>query len=325
MFAPQGFGLALAMTIASAALWGSWQNTYKGAKGYAFDLFYWDFAIGLFISAVVFAFSLGGGSGAAGFAGFIRGADASNIGYALLAGVTFNLANVLLLAAMLIAGMAVTFPLSIGIALVVGVVLSYGFQPRGDVAALAAGVICALIAVIFSAKAYGHLGTRREVSRKGIILCVVSGVLMGLWAPLSTRAMTHGSVLEPYSIMVFLTLGALGSCFVFNVYLMKRPIVGEPVRFSGFFEGPVSGHLWGLLGGAIWTTATLSNLLAGTVTGEAISYAIGQSSPMIAALWGVFAWKEFAGSSLKARMYLALMFVAYIIAILLVASATTAV
>ncbi|HWG57725.1 MAG TPA: hypothetical protein VN661_01615 [Candidatus Acidoferrales bacterium] len=324
MFTPQTFGLALAMTAASAALWGSWQNTYKGAKGYAFDLFYWDFAIGLFISAVVFAFALGGGSGAAGFAAFVRQAGAANIGYALLAGVTFNLANVLLLAAMLLAGMAVTFPLSIGIALVVGVVLSYALQPRGAVPALAAGVFCALIAVVFSAKAYAHLGPRREISRKGILLCVISGVLMGLWAPLSTRAMTRGNVLEPYGVMIFLTLGALLSCFVFNVYLMKRPIVGQSVKFSGFFEGPVTGHLFGLLGGAIWTTATLFNLLAGTVTGEAISYAIGQSSPMIAALWGVFAWKEFSGASLRAKSYLALMFVFYVIAILLVASATTA-
>src|SRR6185437_1800893 len=290
MFTPQTFGLALAMTAASAALWGSWQNTYKGAKGYAFDLFYWDFAIGLFISAVVFAFALGGGSGAAGFAAFVRQAGAANIGYALLAGVTFNLANVLLLAAMLLAGMAVTVPLS----------------------------------VVFSAKAYAHLGPRREISRKGILLCVISGVLMGLWAPLSTRAMTRGNVLEPYGVMIFLTLGALLSCFVFNVYLMKRPIVGQSVKFSGFFEGPVTGHLFGLLGGAIWTTATLFNLLAGTVTGEAISYAIGQSSPMIAALWGVFAWKEFSGASLRAKSYLALMFVFYVIAILLVASATTA-
>lgn len=324
MFAPHTFGLALAMTIASSVLWGSWQNTYKGAKGYAFDLFYWDVAVGLFISAVVFAFALAGGHGAPGFADFARGADASNIGCALLAGVTFNLANVLLLAAMLIAGMAVTFPLSIGIALVVGVVLSYGFQPRGNVAALTAGVVCALVAVMFSAKAYGHLGTRQEVSRKGIVLCVVSGVLMGLWAPLSTRALTHGNVLDPYSVIIFLTIGALLSCFVFNVYLMKRPIVGEPVTFSGFFKGPVRGHVFGLLGGAIWTAATLFNLLAGTVTGEAISYAIGQSSPMIAALWGVFAWKEFAGASLKAKSYLALMFAFYILAILLVAHATTA-
>jgi glucose uptake protein len=189
---------------------------------------------------------------------------------------------------------------------------------------LAAGVLCALLAVIFDGKAYGELKTNQSVSRKSIITCIVSGVLMGLWAPFSTRALTHGHSLGPYSIAVFLTLGALLSCLIWNTYFMKNPLVGEPVAFSGFFRAPSSGHLLGLLGGAIWATGTVFNLVAGNFTGVAISYAIGQSAPMVAALWGVFAWKEFAGADRKARAYLALMFVFYLLAILLVARANTA-
>ena len=144
---------------------------------------------------------------------------------------------------------------------------------------------------------------------------------MGLWAPFVAHAMTHRNALGPYSIAVFLTLGALLSCTVWNVYFMKKPLVGEPVKFSGFFHGPASGHILGLLGGIIWGTGMVFNLVAASFTGVAISYAIGQSAPMVAALWGVLAWKEFAGAGTRAKLYLGLMFVFYCFAILLVAKA----
>jgi glucose uptake protein len=254
----------------------------------------------------------------------VHAADASNIGWALLAGVIFNLANLLLVAGIDMAGLATAFPVAIGIARVVGVALSYVQQQKGDVRMLAAGVLCAVIAVILDGKAYGEVSKGKEVSRKSIVTCVVSGVLMGLWAPFSTRALTHGNTLGPYSIAVFLTGGALLSCFVWNVYFMKKPLVGAPVSFGGFFRGPTSGHLLGLIGGAIWTTGTVFNLVAANFTGVAISYAIGQSAPMVAALWGIFVWKEFAGANKRAKAFLALMFIFYILAILLIARANTA-
>jgi glucose uptake protein len=220
------------------------------------------------------------------------------------------------------AGLSVAFPISIGIALVVGVVLSYILQPKGNAMLLALGVACALIAVILDGKAYGSLAsTGRVISKKSLIVCIVSGILMGLWAPFLTRAMTIGNPLGPYAACVFLTLGALLSCFVWNIYFMKRPLVGEPVSFSGFFRGPASGHALGLLGGFIWGTGTVFNMVAASLTGVAISYAIGQSAPMVAALWGIFAWKEFDGSSSRAKLYLVLMFVFYGLAILFVAKA----
>jgi glucose uptake protein len=190
---------------------------------------------------------------------------------------------------------------------------------------LAAGVVCALVAVILDGKAYGSLREAAgSISRKSIIVCVVSGILMGLWAPFVTHAMTQGNTLGPYSIAVFLTLGALLSCLVWNIYFMKKPLVGEPVNFGEFFRGPSSGHLLGLLGGVIWGTGTVFNLVAANFTGVAISYAIGQSAPMVAALWGVMAWKEFQGANRQAKSFLALMFLFYILAILLIAKASTA-
>ena len=184
---------------------------------------------------------------------------------------------------------------------------------------LAAGVACALIAVILDGKAFGSLPGGHAASRKSLVVCVVSGILMGLWSPIAAHAALHGNVLTPYSSVVFLTLGALLSCFLWNTYFMKRPLAGDPVSFAGFFSATASGHLLGLLGGCLWTTGTVFYAVAGASTNFATSYAIGQSAPMVGALWGVFVWKEFAGADAKAKGYLAAMFVFYCLAILLVA------
>jgi len=323
MFTPQTLTVALLMMITSAICWGSWANTYKGVKNYRFELFYWDYAIGIFLISLILALTMGStGHDASSFLNNVKSADTSNIISTMVGGAIFNLANLLLVAAIDMAGLAVAFPVSIGIALVVGTVLSYILQPKGNVLFLMTGVACALIAVILDGKAYGSLvSAGRTVSRKSIVTCVVSGVLMGLWNPFVAYGATRGNPLTPYSSVVFLTLGALLSCFIWNLYFMKHPLVGEPVSLSGFFGGPRSGHLLGLLGGAVWGTGTVFNVVAGKVTSYAIAYAIGQSAPMVAALWGILAWKEFAGSDARAKTYLALMFVFYGLAILLVAHA----
>ncbi len=323
MFTPGNLGVALVMMITSAICWGSWANTYKGVKNYRFELFYWDYAIGIFLISLIFAFTMGSTSNDANsFLNNVRSADGANIASTMVGGAIFNLANLLLVAAIDMAGLAIAFPVAIGIALVVGVVSSYIIQPKGNATLLAVGVVCAVIAVVMDGKAYGSLvSAGRAVSRKSITVCIVSGVLMGLWAPFVTHAMTRGNTLGPYSVAVFLTLGALLSCSIWNVYFMKHPLVGEPVSFGGFFSAAPSGHLLGILGGVIWGTGMVFNLVAANFTGVAISYAIGQSAPMVAALWGVLAWKEFAGAGPRAKVYLTMMFVFYCLAILLVAKA----
>ena len=323
MFTPPSLTIALLMMITSAICWGSWANTFKGVKNYRFELFYWDYAIGIFLVSLLLAFTMGSaGHDASSFLNNVHSADASNIVSTLVGGAIFNLANLLLVAAIDMAGLAVAFPVSIGIALVVGTLLNYILQPKGNLVFLAVGVACALIAVILDGKAYGSLSSAgRSVSRKSIVTCIVSGVLMGLWSPFTTYGTTRGNALTPYSSVVFLTLGALLSCFIWNIYFMKKPLVGEPVGFGGFFRAAPSGHLLGLLGGIIWGTGTVFNVVAGKSTSFAISYAIGQSAPMVAALWGVLAWKEFAGAGSRAKAYLGLMFIFYALAILLVARA----
>ena len=326
MYVPHTFGMALLMMITSAICWGSWANTYKGVKNYRFELFYWDYALGIFFVSLLLALTAGSSSpDASSFLNNVRAADPGNFYSTLVGGAIFNLANLLLVAGIDMAGLAIAFPVSIGIALVVGVVSSYILQPKGNAGLLAAGVLCAVVAVILDGKAYGSLKKDASaVSRKGIIVCVISGILMGLWAPFVTRAMTQGHPLGPYSVGVFFTLGALLSCFLWNIYFMRRPLVGDPVNFREFFRGPAAGHLLGFLGGVIWGTGTVFNLVAASFTGVAVSYALGQSAPMVAALWGVLAWKEFRGANRQAQVLLALMFVFYILAIDLVARANAA-
>jgi glucose uptake protein len=325
MFVPPGFAVALIMTILSAVCWGSWANTFKGTKNYRFELFYWDYAVGIFLISVILAFTMGSlHNDATSFLNNVSGADRSNILWALIGGMIFNAANLLLVAAIDMAGMSVAFPVGIGIALVVGVVLSYALQPKGNPLLLALGVLCAIAAVVMDGKAYAELSTSgRAVSRKSIIVCIISGILMGLFPPFVTRALTTGAALGPYSIAVIFTFGALLSCFGVNVYFMKRPLVGEPVRFADFFKATPRDHILGLLGGAIWGTGTVFNFVAASFTGVAISYALGQSAPMVAALWGLFVWKEFVGASAKAHRFLGFMFLFYVLAIALVATSSS--
>lgn len=298
---------ALVMMITSTVCWGSWANTYKLLPGYRFELFYWDYAIGIFLTALIFAIPHG---------------LASLSLFALIGGVIFNLANLLLVGAIELAGLAVAFPIAIGIALVEGVVLSYALDARGHPLLLASGVAAALVAVVLDGRAYAQLSAvRLRTGRRDVVVCLASGLLMGLWPPFVTHVLTGAHPLDPYNTAVSFTLGALASCAIFNVYFMRRPLAGDPVTFAGYFQAPATAHALGFAGGGIWGIGTVFNLVAASHVGVPIAYAIGQAAPMVAALWGLVAWHEFDGAPSRARVYLALMFACYIVGIVLVASA----
>jgi len=324
MYLPSTFIGALTLTIVSTICWGSWANTYKGTRGYPFVLFYWDYIAGMLLCLIVLAFTLGsfGATGEA-FSKNIVAADHSNWLYALLAGFIFNLANLLLVAAIEIAGLAVAFPIAVGIALIEGVAISYALQPKGMVLYLTAGVSMAVIAVLFDARAYrslGNIATQKSKTR-GVAISIVSGLLMGTFAPFVARAMTEGHTLGPYGVGVLLGVGALVSCLFANTYLMRRPLFGVPVSFREYLTAPAKNHFLGIVGGAIWGVGGCLNLVAAGLLGVPISYAIGQSAPLIAAAWGVFVWREFAGAPRRAWISLTLMFICYIAAIGLIAAA----
>jgi glucose uptake protein len=322
MYSPANFATALVMTAFSAVFWGSWANTYKGTKNYAFELFYWDYIVGVVLCSLVFALTLGS-HGAAGepFLVNVSAESGADIGYAMIGGFIFNIANLLLVAGIAIAGLAIAFPIAIGIAVIEGVLLSYALQPKGNGEYLAAGVALATAAIIFDALAYRRLTGAMKVTRKGIMVNVVSGLLMGAFAPFVTKSLTAGHPLTPYSVAVFFSLGAFVCCFFINLYLMSHPLLGQPVSFSGFWKAPARDHALGVLGGIVWGFGGCFNFIAAGFVGVAISYAIGQSSPMIAALWGVLVWKEFRGADGKAWGYLGLMFLAYLGAVTMIALA----
>ena len=333
MFLPSTFFTALVLTILSTCCWGSFANTFKGTKNYRFELYYWDYGLGIFLISLVYAFTLGSSGG--GVFSFLPNLHQATMGcllYGAVGGFVFNIANVLLVAGIDMVGLAIAFPLSIGIALVEGTVMSYLIHPAGNATLLFSGVGMALLAVILIGIAYASRGVQGAVpTRKGILVCLVSGVLMGSWAPLLEKALTGAGnpgglvvppgALSPYTAAVLMTFGAFVCCFLFNPLLMKRPLVGEPISMSGYFAAPGSYHVWGVLGGFIWGTGTVLNLVAGGKVGLPISYAIGQASPMVATLWGVFMWKEFDGASVKSRVYLGGMFAAYVLALILIARA----
>ncbi len=323
MFVPVTFGTALIMMIASTVCWGSWANTFKATRNYRFELFYWDYSLGVVLVSLLCALTLGSTEHSGfSFLENLHTASWTNILYAAIGGFIFNIANVLLVAGIEIAGLAIAFPLSIGIALVEGVLLSYIVQPKGQVELLAGGVLLALAAVILIGRAYASM-TRSgpSASKKGTIICVVSGLLMGAFAPFNTRALTSAHPLTPYSIAVFFALGAFFCCFFFNIWMMRRPLTGTPVRIADYFHAAASQHAIGLLGGFIWGIGMVFNLVAANLVGVSISYAIGQASPMIAALWGLLVWHEFRGANTRARFYLAGMFCCYVVALILVSEA----
>jgi glucose uptake protein len=330
MWLPGTLSTALILMILSTCFWGSWANTYKGARNYPFELFYWDYILGVVLCSWIFGFTLGS-NGTAGepFLANLFAADSADWVCALIAGAIFNVANLLLVAAIDVAGLAVAFPIAIGIALVEGVVLSYALQPKGSLLYLGVGIALAIAAVLFDARAYRVLAARdargaaaaKSNTSTGIVVSLISGVLMGAFAPFVTRAMTHGHALTPYSVAALFSVGALLCCFVANVYFMKRPIQGAPVAFSGYWTAGARNHLFGVLGGIAWGFGGCFNFIAAGLVGVPISYAIGQSAPLIAAAWGVFVWREFAGAQRSAWVSLGWMFVLYVAAIGAIANA----
>jgi glucose uptake protein len=323
MFVPLSFGIALVMMIASTACWGSWANAFKATRQYRFELFYWDYSIGVLLISLLCALTLGSTQhNSVSFIENVHSAAWSNIVFAATGGFIFNIANVLLVAGIEMAGLAIAFPLSIGIALVEGVILSYMIQPKGELWLLGGGVLMATAAVILIGVAYASMSRSGHfASRKGIIVCVVSGFLMGAFAPFNTTALTSNHPLTPYSIAVFFALGAFLCCFVFNTWLMRKPLTGAPIRIADYFRAGISQHTIGLLGGFVWGIGMVLNLVAANLVGVSISYAIGQASPMIAALWGLLVWHEFRGADTRARLSLTGMFCCYLIALVLISGA----
>ena len=332
----ESYSLAVAMCFVTMLCWGSWANTQKlASKEWKFQLFYWDYSIGVLLFTLIVAFTMGSmGAGGRGFLADLSQAGGKYLGSALLGGVVFNIANILLVAAIDIAGLAVAFPIGIGLALVLGVISLYKVDPTGKAAILFAGVGAIVVAIILDAIAYKRLpGEARKNPVKGIVLSVLCGVLMGFFGPLVADAIANvGQIadpaeagkLTPYTALVMFAIGLFLSNFVFNTIVMFKPFVGEPVSPSDYFKkGTPKLHLVGIFGGMIWCAGMSFFILAGDRAGYAISYGLGQGATMVAAFWGVFIWKEFKAAPVGTNKLLGLMFVFYAIGIALIIAANS--
>ena len=327
MFIPQSYSLAIILCIVTMLCWGSWGNTQKLAgKTWRFELFYWDYVIGILLFSILLGFTLGSnGENGRGFIEDIRQADGRNILNAMVGGVIFNASNILLVAAMAIAGMAVAFPVGVGIALALGVIINYVFAPQGNATWLFGGVALIVVAIIIDAIAYKkHSSSLQKVSGKGILLSVSAGVLMALFYRFVASSMVtsfelpEAGKLTPYSAIFFFSIGVLISNLLFNYLIMKRPFEGEPLSFKDYAKGSFSVHLTGILGGVIWNLGMAMSIIASGKAGFAISYGLGQGATLIAALWGVFIWKEFKNASKGTNYLLALMFISFIAGLTLI-------
>jgi len=331
MFIIENYVWAITFCFITMLCWGSWANTQKLVqKKWRFELFYWDYVIGIFLFSLLGAFTMGSnGQSGRPFINDLAQADISNIRNALIGGFVFNLANILLTAAIAGAGMAVAFPIGIGLALIIGVIINYILLNKGNPVLLFLGVALVTLAIIVNAIAYGkHAGsssTSRKNVGKWIAISALAGVLMSTFYPFIAAGMDlenfvspAAGKMTPYTAFVVFAAGILISNMLFNTIIMRRPFEGPPISYSEYFKGGFSIHLVGGLGGCIWGLGNLFNLIAAGKAGPAISYGLGQGATLIAALWGVFIWREFKGRSQTVGYLIATMFVLFVAGIGLV-------
>jgi glucose uptake protein len=333
MILPSTYFGTLLLLLLCMLCWGSWANTFKLTRNWRFELFYFDYSLGVVLAAIIASLTFGN----LGFDGFsfmddLRHAGLRQDAWAMAAGGVFNLANMLLVAAISIAGMAVAFPIGIGLALIIGVVWTYAINPTGNKELLFGGTAVIVAAIIVDALAYRNYALlrsrqaaregkarmmRKSMSTKGIIISLVAGILMGSFYPLLQNAMIPDIGLGPYAVTFVFSLGVFFSTFVFNLVFMNLPVEGAPVEIGDYFKGSLKSHALGILGGMVWAVGLISNLAASAAegpakAGPAESYGIGQGATMVSALWGIFVWREFAGADGRVKALVATMLILFV-------------
>ncbi len=330
MFTVSSLGLAVLFCVITMLGWGSWANTQKlaGKTKWPFELYYWDYAIGVFLFSLLFMFTFGGTGGAGmGAMENLRLAGSGNIARALLSGVVFNISNILLVVAIDAAGMSLAFPVGVGLALVIGTVASFLQAPKGNPAELFSGVGLVVLAMIMSALAYSKLPRVSGHSwSRGLVFAIIAGSLMGFFYPQLVGTVSPGfnlgnvepGFLTPYTALFFFAIGLLLSNLVVNTVFMKAG--GRTYR--EYFIGTAKLHSLGVLGGLIWMLALSLNVIASGVAGPAVSYALGQGATLVAAIWGVLIWKEFRAAPAGTAPFIYMMFAGYALGLTLIGVAT---
>jgi len=339
MLLPTTYVAALLLLIGSMLCWGSWANTQKLAGKWRFELFYYDFSVGMLVFALIAAYTLGEmAPKELTFSDNMLIAAKRQMAWALGAGMVFNLANLLLVAAISVSGLAVAFPISIGLALVIGTVWSFTLNPQGNPLLLFGGAALVVVAIVVDAFAYsGYLDAKAAAAvaalqpdprakkklpkgpgaARGIVLSILSGILMGMFYPMVELAKEGDAGVGPYGVGLLFAGGVFVSSLFYLPFFMNFPVQGDPVEFAGYFKGTLKQHLLGLTGGVIWMAGGLANFAAASTpaavqVGPAISYAVGQGATLVSALWGLLVWKEFEGANLRVKLLIAVMLVLFV-------------
>ena len=322
------YPIAIAVCFLAMICWGSWQNTQKfTGKGWNFELFYWDFALGILLMSLIYAFTAGSfGSSGRSFLNDLGQATLKNIGYALFAGVIWNLGTLLLVRAIAIAGMATAFTIGGGLAWLLGIILNYIENPADyKPFLLYVGLILIVVTLMTSYFAYKRQADSLKKPTLGVvIMSVCVGILVAFYYVIMVRSLDPDFSLEnsgkltPYTAVVCFSVGVLLSTMIFNPIFMRKSIEGGSVSIKQYFSGTVKAHTMGVAGGMIWSSGNALSFMAVNAAGSAISYGLSNAAPLVAAVWGIFIWKEFKGASIGIRRLLFLMFLLYFISLTII-------
>lgn len=333
MFSIENYKIAIGLCFLAMICWGSWQNTRNVAGlSWRFELFYWDFVAGILLLSLLMAFTFGSfGNDGRSFIEDVQQANLKNIGSAVLGGAIWNIGTLLLTAGIAIAGMSVAFPIGGGIGWILGIVILYIANPQGNPYFLFGGSAIVVIAVLLSMWSYKQLAAqKRRPTFRGIFISLLAGIAIAFFYRFVDSSLARNftdaykGYLTPYTAVVFFSLGAFISTFIYNPFFMRKPVEGNPVRFSDYLNGTIRQHLMGVLGGAIWCLGMSASFMANKAASPAIAYGLSNAAPVVAALWGILVWKEFKGAPKKTNRLLTFMFAAYLIGLVTIVYARIA-
>lgn len=323
MILPASPAATLALLLISLICWGTWANTLKLAAKWRFELYFYDFALGFVLFAVVAAFTAGTlASSELSFQENFLVASYRNVAYVLVAGAIFNIGNMLLTATVSLAGMALAFSVTCGVALTVATVRALIFDSLGGTLVALTGTALLLASAALAAFAYGQflksranavkqaalqanpsakLGKRPAGSAGAtlpVTLAAIAGLALGLFQPLLDLGRGGDNAVAPYGLTLLFAASILGSTLLLAPFFFTFPVAGAPIAFRAYFTGSSKQHLKGLLGGILAGTGFLAGMLALYVprNGAGLSYGLSEGGPVLAVICGLVIWRECQGA-----------------------------
>jgi|HubBroStandDraft_1064217.scaffolds.fasta_scaffold109402_2 glucose uptake protein len=319
---------SLLLLLLTLFCWGSWANTQKLVYKWRFELFYYDFAVGVALCMLIAVYTFGSAnpqeltvSDNMMIAGYRK------IAYSMATGLVINLANIMLVAAISVSGLAVSFPIAFGVGLIVMSLTNFIGNPASNNSALLFSglvlILGAVLAEIFAYRSYLDAlankskgvpvldkGTRMPVRPKtgvAIVLSVVSGVAWGFFFPMIDLSRSGENGVGPYGIAGLIGVGMFFSTLLYVPFFVNFPVQGEPVRGRVYFQGTKKQHFWGIFGGIIWSVGLTAALVEAAApppvrTAPALAAGLVCGAPILGVLWGLLAWREFKDSPQSVKL-----------------------